>query len=469
MDHTKNILNHSYFSKVLNAITDGILITNGNGEVIWLNRACRNLANISNDEAVGRDIRDLEKQGFFFPSVTKLVLEKRTTVSTVQVPNTTQTQRFIASGYPIMDEQGEIDLIVAHARDITEIVRTSAQLEEMQALLKRYSEEIMKIKFERQEKMTGEYFVGKSQKYLSILKTVDRVATVESTVLITGETGTGKSVMASRIHQLSERANKPFIEINCGAIPESLIESELFGYVKGAFTGANKEGKSGLIKMADGGTLFLDEIGELPIQLQAKLLQFLQQKKFLPVGSTKYQMANVRVIAATNLDLMKEVDKKNFRLDLFYRLNVLPIGIPSLRERKEDILGLVQFNLGKYNKEYKRNCHFSPETLDCLENYSWPGNIRELENLIERLVIIAPEDEIRVRDLPFDMRSKKRAAFSIADFDRGDSLGKIMDSVEKEIISKVYEQCKTTRKTAEELGITQSSLMRRLKKYNLTK
>lgn len=468
MDSTKNILKHPYFIKVLDAITDGILISDGKGEVLWLNKACQNLANISDADAVGKNIRDLEKQGFFFPSVTKLVLEKGTNVSIVQASNTTQNQRFIVSGYPIMDELGEIDLIVAHARDITEIARTSAQLEETQALLKRYSEEIMKIKFEKQEEMTNEYFVGRSQVYLSLLRTVDRVATVESTVLVTGETGTGKNVIAQRIHNLSERSSMPFIEINCGAIPESLIESELFGYAKGAFTGANREGKAGLIKMADGGTLFLDEIGELPIHLQAKLLQFLQQKRFLPVGSTDYQTANVRVIAATNLDLMDEVEKGNFRSDLFYRLNVLPISVPSLREREEDILGLVKFKLEKYNRKHNRHCHLSSDSLDCLQNYEWPGNIRELENLIERLVIIAHEDEIQVKDLPPNMRNHKDTVLDIADFDDGDSLTEILESVEKNIISKAYARNKTTRKTAEELGITQSSLMRRLKKYNLT-
>lgn len=283
-----------------------------------------------------------------------------------------------------------------------------------------------------------------------------------------GETGVGKNVIAQRIHDLSERGSEPFVEVNCGAIPESLIESELFGYKKGAFTGANTGGKAGLIKMADGGTLFLDEIGELPIQLQAKFLQFLQQKKFLPIGSTEHQKANVRIIAATNLDLMEEVKKGNFRSDLFYRLNVLPLRMPSLREREEDIIGLVQFNLKKYNRKHERNCRLSSEAMNRLQSYEWPGNIRELENLIERLVVIAPENEIQAKDLPAHMRASQEELFDIVDYQRGDSLTEVLESVEKGIITKALSQYKTTRKTAKELGITQSLLMRRLKKYKIT-
>lgn len=251
----------------------------------------------------------LEEMGVFNPSVTKMVIEKQAAVSTVQT-TTGKDSRFIVSGYPIKNEAGEIDCIIAQTKDITEIVKTTNELEETQSLLKRYSEQIMRMNYEKQ--IGSYYFSGQSPAYLSLLQTIDKIALAESTVLLTGETGVGKNVIAQRIHDLSERNHGSFVEINCGAIPESLIESELFGYAKGAFTGANKTGKAGLIKTADGGTLFLDEIGELPVHLQAKLLQFLQQKMFLPVGSTEYQTANVRVIAATNLDLQEEVKRAIF-------------------------------------------------------------------------------------------------------------------------------------------------------------
>jgi len=461
----REILEHPYFKKILNALSDGVLISDGEGRVLWLNTACANFSNKPKSFLIGKSVYLLEEMGVFKPSVTKMVIEKQALVSTVQTSKG-KDLRFIVTGYPIKDKEGKIDCIIAQTKDITEIVHTTTELEETQLLLKRYSQEIMRINYEKQA--DSYYFTSQSPAYLSLLQTIDKIAPAESTVLLSGETGVGKNVIAQQIHGLSERGNEPFVEINCGAIPESLIESELFGYVKGAFTGANKGGKAGLIKMADGGTLFLDEIGELPIHLQAKLLQFLQQRKFLPVGSTEYQTADVRVLAATNLDLMEEVKKGNFRSDLFYRLNVLPVRIPSLKERKEDIIGLVQYNLEKYNKKHKRNCRLSADVMDIFQHCDWPGNIRELENLIERLVIIAPEHEIQVKDLPAHMREQEVNAFDLSSFNRGDSLNEVLESVEKSIISKAYAQFKTTRKTAEELGVSQSLLMRRLKKYNLT-
>lgn len=464
LEKIREILEHPYFTKILDALSDGILISDGEGKVIWLNTACENFSDRPKSFLIGKDVYFLEELGVFRPSVTKMVIEKQASVSTVQT-TTGKDSRFIVAGHPIKDEHGKIDCIIALTKDITEIVQTTTELEETQSLLKRYSQEIMRINYEKQ---IESYFTGQSPAYLSLVQTIDKIAHTESTVLLSGETGVGKNVIAQRVHGLSERSSGPFVEINCGAIPESLIESELFGYATGAFTGANKAGKAGLIKMADEGTLFLDEIGELPIHLQAKLLQFLQQKKFLPIGSTEHQTANVRVIAATNLDLMEEVKKGNFRSDLYYRLNVLPISIPSLREREDDIIGLIQFNLEKYNQKHKRRCRISPDALDCLQKYEWPGNIRELENLIERLVIIAHEDEIQVKDLPSQMREREDMAFDLASFNNGDSLTEVLESVEKNIIAKAYAQFKTTRKTAEELGITQSLLMRRLKKYNIT-
>ncbi|WP_313431417.1 sigma-54 interaction domain-containing protein [Siminovitchia terrae] len=465
MGKVREILEHPYFKKILNALSDGVLISDGEGRVLWLNTACANFSNKPKSFLIGKSVYLLEEMGVFKPSVTKMVIEKQALVSTVQTSKG-KDLRFIVTGYPIKDKEGKIDCIIAQTKDITEIVHTTTELEETQLLLKRYSQEIMRINYEKQA--DSYYFTSQSPAYLSLLQTIDKIAPAESTVLLSGETGVGKNVIAQQIHGLSERGNEPFVEINCGAIPESLIESELFGYVKGAFTGANKGGKAGLIKMADGGTLFLDEIGELPIHLQAKLLQFLQQRKFLPVGSTEYQTADVRVLAATNLDLMEEVKKGNFRSDLFYRLNVLPVRIPSLKERKEDIIGLVQYNLEKYNKKHKRNCRLSADVMDIFQHCDWPGNIRELENLIERLVIIAPEHEIQVKDLPAHMREQEVNAFDLSSFNRGDSLNEVLESVEKSIISKAYAQFKTTRKTAEELGVSQSLLMRRLKKYNLT-
>ncbi|MCF7620460.1 sigma-54 interaction domain-containing protein [Peribacillus castrilensis] len=459
----KNIFDNVYFTSILNAISDGILIADGQGKVLWLNHACENLANISRSKIIGKTANTLENQGVFMPSATKMVLNKQNTVSTVQT--TVQNRKYITSGHPIKNEQGKIELIVAHARDITEAVRTNSQLEETQELLKRYSQEIIKIRQKNDFVASEHFFMGKSPAYLSIISMVDKIASTDTTVLITGETGVGKNVISNRIHQLSERCHEPFMEINCGAMPESLIESELFGYKKGAFTGANSEGKAGLIKMADKGTLFLDEIGELPLHLQAKLLQFIQHKKWLPIGGTEHQTANLRIIAATNRDLLQQVQEGKFRSDLFYRLNVLPIRVPSVKERKMDIIDLLQFNLKKYNKKHKRECKFSKEVLKNLQAYDWPGNIRELENQVERLVIISAHDEIRLEDLPFQMQQKEKTAFNLNKYEKGKSLTDILETIEREIIEEAYAEFKTTRKTADKLGITQSLLMRRVRKY----
>ncbi|MFD1707412.1 sigma-54 interaction domain-containing protein [Siminovitchia sediminis] len=464
----QELLDHPYFLKILNAVSDGVLIANGEGEVLWLNNACETFTNRPRSTIIGKNVYLLEEQGVFVPSVTKMVIEKQAAASTVQTPDGDSRLRLIVSGHPIKNQKGEIDYIIAQTKDITEIVKTTSELEETQSLLKRYTQEIMRMNYEKNT-VESYFFESRSDIYRSLLNIIDKIAHTESTVLLGGETGVGKNVIARRIHDLSERSGAPFIEINCGAIPESLIESELFGYSKGAFTGANKGGKAGLIKMADSGTLFLDEIGELPLHLQSKLLQFLQSKKYLPVGSTDYHSSDVRVIAATNLDLKEEVKKGNFRSDLYYRLNVLPLRVPALRERIEDIPGLVQFNLEKYNKKHKRQCHITPDAIQDLQNYEWPGNIRELENLIERLVIITTGDNISSEHLPSYIRTEKQQTFALGDFEQGDTLPEILDTVEKNIISKAYYQFKTTRKTAEELGVTQSWLMRRLKKYNLSK
>lgn len=452
------------FNNILNALSDGVLISDGKGDVLWVNDACETLSNKTKAYMVDKNVKELEAEGVFDPSVTRMVIEQQTAVTTVQTAD--QNRRIIVTGHPIRNKDGAIELIVAQSRDITEIVHTSSELEKTQALLRRYSQEIMKLTYDHRAAAADGYFIGKSEAYLSVLRTVDRIADTNSTVLISGETGTGKNVLAQRLHHLSDRAEGPFIEINCGAIPETLIESELFGYAKGAFTGADKGGKAGLIKMADKGTLFLDEIGEMPLHMQVKLLQFLQKKEFLPVGATGYQKADVRIVAATNLDLMAAVKEGRFRADLFYRLNVLPLKIPSLREREEDIVDLLHFQLEKYNEKHRRHCVFTREALRCLQEYEWPGNIRELENVVERLVLIAAGDEIEAQDLPNDMRPKD----SVRRFDTlidGKTLDEIMDQVEKQVVEQAYRRYGTTRKAAAELGITQSLFMRRVKKYGI--
>jgi len=284
-----------------------------------------------------------------------------------------------------------------------------------------------------------------------------RVARVDSTVLILGDSGVGKEVVAGLLHKAGNRSKHPFIRVNCGAIPENLLESELFGYEGGAFTGAKREGKPGMLELAHKGTLFLDEIAELPPALQVKLLTVIQERVVTRLGGTKPIQVDLRILAATNRNLYSMVEQGLFRADLYYRLNVIPIVIPPLRERKEDIPFLVSHFLQKFNKKHRQVKSIDPGAMDILYHYPWPGNVRELENLVERLVVITPGDIIEARDLPINVLNK------------GSSFSDNGSLSEKEIITELYHRLRSTRKVAETLGVNQSTVVRKIKKYNITK
>ncbi|GGK35365.1 RNA polymerase subunit sigma-54 [Caldalkalibacillus thermarum] len=459
----KDILKEIHFFDILNSMADGIYITNAKGITLWLNNASEKIIGKPRSELIGRSVYQLEKEGIFSPSVTRLTLEKKKMVSTVQTCN--NGRKYLVSGHLIKNEEGAIDLVVAHSRDITEIVRASSQLEEIEALLQKYSQEIRKLKLNRHEHPSTPIFIGHSKASKELMALCEQVAKVDTTILITGETGVGKNVIAQYIHNLSYRHQLPFVHINCAAIPESLLESELFGYKKGAFTGADGTGKKGLVEAAHRGTLFLDEISELPLHLQPKLLQLLQDKTYMPIGSTRLHRADVRIIAATNRNLGEMVQEGRFRSDLYYRLNILPVHIPPLRQRKEDIIPLLHHFLKKYNQKYGLRRTFAPEALDALVDYDWPGNIRELENLVERLVITAQNDEIMVDDLHGKINTV--LVSSSVSLGKGETLPDKLARIEKEIIQQVLRRHRSTRKAARVLGISQSALMRRIKKYHI--
>ncbi len=271
--------------------------------------------------------------------------------------------------------------------------------------------ENVELRKQLQERFSRGNIVGKSKPMQEIFKLVDKVSQYNSNVLITGETGTGKELIAKAIHYSGKFRERPFVIIDCAAIPETLLESEMFGHTKGAFTGASQE-KKGQIELAEGGTLFLDEVGELPIKLQKKFLRFLQEKEFVRVGGTQKRKVNVRIIAATNKNLEKEIEEDNWREDLFYRLNVITIEIPPLRDRKEDLLLLVNFFLDKYNTQNDKYIKgVSQEVMDIFTKYDWPGNVRELENVIERAVVLNSEETISSSLLPqkmVELEAKKK-------------------------------------------------------------
>ncbi|MFF2877854.1 sigma 54-interacting transcriptional regulator [Gottfriedia sp. NPDC057991] len=444
---------------ILSSIYDEILVVNRKGELIrYSENIIPGFWNVDLKELLGKSILEFENQGLFTPSVTKLVLEKKKKVSIVQ--ETINGRKVLAVGNPVFDENMEIERIIIASRDITETSRLKTELKEMKKISEQYKKELEDIKSKDQ-------FVKKliycSPKMEQIINQAKKIADFSSTVLLHGESGVGKEVIAQAIHQLGNRSAKPFLKLNCGAIPENLLESELFGYIKGAFTGADQN-KDGYFKQADEGVLFLDEIGEMPLHLQVKLLRVLQEQEVIPVGSTKPIKVNVQIIAATNKRLEKMVEDRTFREDLYYRLNVIPLNIPPLRERIEDISLLSFHFLQQLNEKYNKSFHLTPDAINVLEFYSWPGNVRELQNIIERLVVSAEDQIINAEDvnqfLPnsYDFNKSKPVINKVI------PLQEAIDYVEEQLIMLAMKQYKTTTKAAQVLGISQSSVSRKYQK-----
>ncbi|WP_423800663.1 sigma-54 interaction domain-containing protein [Neobacillus sp. SAB-20_R2A] len=451
--------------KIINTLKDPIWIIDNQGNVLWVNQAAYDFFSVLQvDELVGQNVIEMEKRGLFTPSIARLVIEQKQFVSTTQV--TQNNVHLLVSSDYIPNEKGDIQYIVTHARQLSQVINQSSELEKIESILQLYKQQIRQLILQQKNQQYEDFYVGKSKVSLHLIEWSQKVADIDTTILLTGETGVGKTAFAYSIHQLSSRNHKPFIHLDCGAIPESLIESELFGYKKGAFTGANSNGKLGLIAAADQGTLFLDEIGEFPLHLQSKLLQFLQNKTYRMIGDNQVQQADVRIIAATNVNIMERVKEGTFRKDLFYRLNILPMEIPPLRKRKEDIIPLLNFYLKKFNQKYGRQHTLSKNIMDALYNYSWDGNIRELENLMERLVITSAGPKIDIDDLPSDFPLHQSQQMLIQNVEEV-SLPIYLEQIEKNILIKAYNDTNSTWKTAKKLGVSQSYIIRRLKKFNL--
>lgn len=313
-----------------------------------------------------------------------------------------------------------------------------------------------------------EEYVFSSPEIQDTLDNALKVANYDCTVLLTGESGTGKEVFAKLIHKCSDRNHLPLIKINCGSIPKNLLESELFGYEKGSFTGADKNGKLGFFEAANGGTLFLDEIGELPVDLQVKLLRAIQEKEIYRIGALTQIKVDVRILAATNKNLLELVREGKFREDLYYRLNVFPIEIPPLRERKSDIIPLVKSFTEYYNEKFKLNKIFNQEALNYIMDLSFPGNIRELENLVQRLLISVEHNVITVSDIARNRMTYDTGSIELkSNVEMSTSLQESLDNREYEILKKAKEKYKTTRSIAKALGLSQSTLVRKLRKFDL--
>lgn len=367
------------------------------------------------------------------------------------------------TGIPVFDENGGLFRVVTAVRDITELSALKAQLAESEQMRERYFKELELLR----AKPSSHSLITKNPEMNTKIEMAFHVAKVDSTVLILGESGVGKELIAEMIHRASSRGKGPFIKINCGAIPANLLESEFFGYEPGAFTGASKEGKPGLFELAQGGTLFLDEVGELPLDLQVKVLRALQGREITRIGGKKSITLDVRYLAATNRDLEDMVKNKLFREDLYYRLNVVPLVLPPLRRRKEDIVPLVNEFVKRFNQRYGLQKWISPQAIQVLILYDWPGNVRELENTVERLVVTSHEDEITLENL-------NEIAPSIA-FTRSYPLGEgevfslegHLALEEKRLLEEAYRKAGSTRKAALLLGISQSAIVKKMGKYGI--
>lgn len=441
---------------------DGLYIADANGITLRLNKAFERITGINGREFLNRNVDDIVKEGIVSQSVTALVLKSREPVTIIQQTKTGKTT--LATGNPVFDKHGNIFRVVCNVRDITELNMLKQKLEQAKGLSEHYENQLRSLRLQ----YTGwGKMVVKSLKMRKLMDTITRVARVDSTVLITGDSGTGKELVAEIIHNHSPRKNGRFIKVNCGAIPESLLESELFGYEPGAFTGAKKEGKAGHFELANGGTLFLDEIGDLPLNLQVKLLRALQSREIMRLGGSKPLKIDVRIVAATNRDLVEMVRRKEFREDLYYRLNVVPINIPPLRERKEELPALVVHFLQLFNRKYNQVKRISPEVVDVFMDYSWPGNVRELENLIERLVVVTPGDVISKKDLPPYLGSLTRNSSSKVYVSDIIPLREAVECVEKQILEKAYVKYRTTRQMAKELKVDASTIVRKAAKYGI--
>lgn len=435
---------------ILDTIHDDVLITDGTGIITRVYPSFEKVYNIKKKDVEGKSVYDLEKQGIFKPSITAKVLEKGEQVTMMQ--ETIEGKKLIVTATPIKNQKGETIKIISFTRDLTDFIKLKEQYSLLENKVEKYSAEIEKL---RGKNMDSPKIIGRGKKFKSIIKTIDKVSRFDANILIEGESGVGKTMFARMIHKKSNRSKGPLIEIDCGAIPENLLESELFGYEKGSFTGASEKGKMGLIELADKGTLFLDEIGELPLNLQMKLLKVIQEKKITHIGGTKEISVDFRLITATNKNLKRLIHQGVFRGDLYYRLNVIYIDIPSLRERNEDIIHLSMYFLDKYNKKYGFNKSLSSEIFDCFMKYEWPGNIRELENIIERIVLISDKDVIETNLLPPMKQNDIKF----------DTLQQSMEEYEKQLVIEAYNKWRSTIGVAKELGISQPTAVRKIKKY----
>ncbi len=456
---------HRDLKAIFESSHDGIVVADGTGLFVRINNSYQQITGIAKENIIGSTAAEIVKKGIVSDSGTLEVLK---TGQPYTIHQTFRSGRqSVVTSTPIFDENNNIFRVVTNVRDMTEINRLREELAQSKEKLDEYTKILETLTAEQK---LAHSLVFRSRKMSIVTDAALKFAKVDAPLLIGGESGVGKEVIADLVYKNSSRSNARFLKINCGAIPENLLESELFGYVGGAFTGAKRDGVAGLFETAHGGTVLLDEIGELPLALQVKLLRFVQQREFYRVGGKKLIQVDVRIIAATNRDLQEMVSQKLFRSDLFYRLNVLKITIPPLRERAEDIIPLANFFLEKYNKKYSLKKRISGEVYRILTNHTWVGNVRELENVVERLVVVCERDEITAEYLPEELRKTVAGAPPV--IIPGESSQKTYkeakEEFEKEFFRQAITKYKTSRRVAEQLAVDHSTVVKKAAKYELS-
>jgi PAS domain S-box-containing protein len=449
-------LNKEY-EAIFESSLDGLVVADGSGRLLRVNKSALGISGAADEDVVGHTVQELAERGFFSSSATQLAVENRRPVTAEQIFQN-GTVRTLNTANPVFDDKGELIRIVTNVRDMSAVHKLETELKEAKDSADRYAAILESMN----RQALQENYSARSAEMRGIVRLALEYASTAAPVLITGESGTGKEVAADFMHKHSPRRNKPLLKINCGAIPEQLLEAELFGYEGGAFTGARKQGRVGLFEAANGGTVFLDEIGELPAPLQVKLLRFVQSKEFYRLGGNNLIKVDVRIMAATNRSLEDMVEGRAFRADLFYRLNVLSLYIPSLRVRKDDIVPLAHFFLQRFRVRYGKKKTLSAQVCSIFEQYSWPGNIRELENLLERLSIINTGPVILPEHLPERM-FKEGEAFSPSVLPYRQAL----EAFEKEYWGRTLKNYSSYRQAAAALGVDHSTIVKKAARWRI--
>ncbi len=458
-----------FYEDVFDNMPDAVYVLDDLGNMLYVNYAMIKKFDLPRDVLLKYNVNDMYNDGLIDYVISNNVYEqKKEVVMCQKIFNSHgKEQMQMVSQMPILNDKGEVQYIIGVMRDMEELIGFYYDA------LNIYQAKKVTVENPLND---NQLMVYNSQQMSDLVRIMNNVASTDANILIQGESGTGKEVLAEYIHKMSERNGKEMIRINCAAFPETLLESELFGYEKGAFTGALGSGKKGLIETAHESTLFLDEINSLPLALQGKILRTIETKMVQRIGSDRPKKIDFRLIAATNEDLNECIKKKTFRADLYYRLNVIPAIIPPLRERPSDIEPLILYFLNKFCKKYGREKVFAPEVMDILKNYSWPGNVRELKNFVERIVLISAASVYTIKNIPpqmldgeFIISSGKEGNDNNGyNFDSRLSLEENLNNFEKQIIETVVQHYGSGKSAAEVLKVNQSTISRKMAKYKIT-